>query len=62
MTFFSRIIASAAQSDTEKEVSDKLNAMEIDLFRACPWILELPEAQQDDIVEYVWKIISAKKN
>lgn len=60
MSFFGRIIAAAAQSDTEKEVSDKLNAMEIDLFRACPWILELPEVQQDDIVEYVWKIISAR--
>jgi hypothetical protein len=55
MTFFQDIKQYSPQL-TDRECSDRLNKMENELFDAVPWLLELDEEKQNQIVEYIYKL------
>lgn len=46
---------------TRRGLSDIMNALEEELFIALPWALELPEDQQDDLIEYLFRKTNAGK-
>jgi hypothetical protein len=62
MTFFERIKMWSPIGVTDKEISDKLGVTEVALFTACPFLLDLPEDQQNQIIEYIWRITLPRSN
>lgn len=56
MAYFEQIKQLSPLGLTDTQISDNLNDFEMLIFNALPWVLDLEEEQQSDLIVFFYKM------